>query len=47
MRVPLLVNDFLRRAAQLYPTKTAIVDGDNRYTYADYAARVDGLCAGA
>ena len=28
MEVPLLVNDFLRRAAKLYPDKTAIVDGD-------------------
>ena len=43
MRVPLLVNDFLRRAAQLYPTKTAIVDGDNRYSYGDYAQRVTGF----
>jgi fatty-acyl-CoA synthase len=43
MRVPLLVNDFLRRAARLYPTKTAIVDGKDRYSYADYAARVEGF----
>ena len=28
MEVPLLVGDFLRRAAKLYPDKTAIVDGD-------------------
>ena len=26
MEVPLLVDDFLRRPAQLYPDKTAIVD---------------------
>jgi fatty-acyl-CoA synthase len=43
MRVPLLVNDFLRRAALLYPTKTAIVDGVQRFSYADFAARVDGF----
>ena len=30
MQVPLLVDDFLRRSAQLYPEKIAIVDGDLR-----------------
>lgn len=43
MEVPLLVNDFLRRAAKLYPNKTAIVDGDLRMTYADYQARCNQL----
>ena len=43
MRVPLLVNDFLRRAAQLYPAKTAIVDGPKRFSYAEYAQRVRGF----
>ncbi len=43
MEVPLLINDFLRRAAKLYPNKVAIVDGANRYTYADYQARVNQL----
>jgi len=28
MQVPLLVDDFLARAAQLYPSKVAIVDAD-------------------
>ncbi|MBF6600260.1 MAG: long-chain-fatty-acid--CoA ligase [Dehalococcoidia bacterium] len=43
MRVPLLVNDFLRRAAKLYATKTAIVDGDRRFTYADFERRTNQL----
>ncbi|MGK2964837.1 MAG: long-chain-fatty-acid--CoA ligase [Tepidiformaceae bacterium] len=43
MEVPLLLNDFLRRAAKLYPNKTAVVDGDNRYTYREYQARVNQL----
>jgi fatty-acyl-CoA synthase len=43
MEVPLLVNDFLRRAVKLYPNKTAVVDGDHRYTYAEYNARVNQL----
>ncbi|MCC7365429.1 MAG: long-chain-fatty-acid--CoA ligase [Dehalococcoidia bacterium] len=43
MEVPLLVNDFLRRAAKLYPNKTAIIDGDLRFTYAEYQARCNQL----
>ncbi len=43
MEVPLLINDFLRRAAKLFPDKTAIVDGDNRYTYARFQARSNQL----
>jgi len=43
MQVPLLVNDFLRRASQLYPTKLAIVDGSRRYTYRDFQARANQL----
>ncbi|HET7738058.1 MAG TPA: AMP-binding protein [Tepidiformaceae bacterium] len=43
MEVPLLLNDFLRRAAKLYPNKTAVVDGNNRYTYREYQARVNQL----
>ena len=30
METPLLINDFLRRAAKLYADKTAIVDGPLR-----------------
>ncbi len=43
MQVPLLVNDFLRRAAQLYPQKIAVVDGERRYTYRDFQARCNQL----
>jgi len=43
MQVPLLVNDFLRRAADLYPEKVAIVDGERRYTYRDFQARANQL----
>jgi fatty-acyl-CoA synthase len=38
-----LVGDFLRRAAKLYPNKTAVVDGDRRFTYAEFEARVNQL----
>jgi len=43
MQVPLLVTDFLRRAAALYPDKLAIVDGTNRYTYRDFERRTNQL----
>ena len=43
MEVPLLVDDFLRRPALLYPDKTAIVDGDLRISYREYQERVDRL----
>ena len=43
MEVPLLVDDFLRRPALLYPAKTAVVDGERRYTYAEFQARVNRL----
>ena len=43
MQIPLLVDDFLRRAALLYPGKTAIIDGARRFSYADYQARVNRL----
>jgi fatty-acyl-CoA synthase len=43
VEVPLLLNDFLRRAAKLYPNKTAIVDGEKRFTYRDYQARCNQL----
>ena len=46
MQVPLLVNDFLRRAADVYPEKLAIVDGERRYTYRDFQARVNQLSRG-
>src|SRR5262245_28150587 len=43
MHVPLLVTDFLRRAAQTYPDKVAIVDGDRRFTYAEFQGRANRL----
>jgi fatty-acyl-CoA synthase len=41
MEVPLLVGDFLRRAAKLYGEKTAIIDGDRTFTYGEFEARVN------
>jgi fatty-acyl-CoA synthase len=43
MEVPLLVDDFLRRASQLYPGKLAIVDGAKRFTYGEFGERVNRL----
>jgi fatty-acyl-CoA synthase len=43
MQVPLLIDDFLRRPALLYPEKTAIVDGPRRLNYRDYQQRVNRL----
>ena len=43
MEVPLLVNDFLRRAAKIYPNKEAIVDGPKRFTYREYQERCNQL----
>lgn len=43
MHVPLLVTDFIRRAARLYPDKLAVVDRDRRFTYREFAARANRL----
>ncbi len=43
MHVPLLINEFLHRAARLYSDKIAIVDGDARFTYAQYQERANRL----
>ncbi len=43
MNVPLLVDDFLRRPAQLYPDKLAVVDGTSRFTYRAFETRVNRL----
>src|SRR5919198_2348503 len=40
---PLLPLHFLRRAAPLFPDKTAVVDGTRRYTYRELEARVHRL----
>jgi acyl-CoA synthetase (AMP-forming)/AMP-acid ligase II len=43
VEVPLLVSDFLNRAVKLYAKKEAIVDGAERFSYAEYGARVNQL----
>jgi fatty-acyl-CoA synthase len=43
VEVPLLVDDFLRRPAQIYPDKLAVVDGAKRFTYREFAERVNRL----
>ena len=40
---PLSPLHFLRRAARLFPDKTAVVDGARRYTYGTLAERVNRL----
>jgi fatty-acyl-CoA synthase len=53
MKVALTVNDFLRRAEQLYPDRTAIIDEPDQpaetwgaITYADMAGRARAMAAG-
>src|SRR2546425_3503597 len=43
MEVPLLIGDFLRRAAKLYPNKAAIVAGERRISYREFQQRVTQL----
>jgi fatty-acyl-CoA synthase len=43
MRVPLLLDDFLKRASSLYGGKTAIVDRDRRFTYREFHKRTNQL----
>ena len=43
MQVPLLVNDFLTRAARLYADKTAVVDGEHRFSYGELQERANRL----
>ncbi|TFG90716.1 MAG: hypothetical protein E4H15_07115, partial [Syntrophobacterales bacterium] len=43
MFVPLLATDFMKRAAVQYGKKVGIVDGDNRFTYAQFGERVNRL----
>jgi fatty-acyl-CoA synthase len=42
---PLTPLDFLARSALVYPEATAVVDGDRRFTYAEFQGRVDRLTA--
>ena len=46
MLIPLLVTDFLRRAVRQYGVKIGVVDGDKRFTYAQFGARVNKLSNG-
>jgi len=43
MEVPLLIDDFLRRAALNYADKLAVVDGAKRFTYRELKQRVNRL----
>jgi fatty-acyl-CoA synthase len=43
MEVPLLIDDFLQRSSMLYPEKTAVVDGDSRFSYRQLQARVNQM----
>lgn len=45
MNVPLTPLDFLERARRLFGALPAVVDGDRRFTYAEYAARCHALGA--
>jgi fatty-acyl-CoA synthase len=46
MHVPLTPLEFRQRAASLYGSKVGIVDGEKRFTYAEYDARVKSLKLG-
>jgi len=41
VEVPLLVDDFLKRASRLYADKLAVVDGEQRLTYGQLRTRVN------
>lgn len=43
MHVPFLLHDFLKRAVYHYPEKTAVIDGERRFTYAEVQKRVNRL----
>jgi fatty-acyl-CoA synthase len=44
VKLPLTPLDFLARARRLFPDRVGVVQGDDRrFTYADFAARCDGL----
>ena len=42
---PLTPVDFLRRAAEVYPGKTAVIDGERRFTYLEFAQRCSRLAS--
>jgi len=46
MHIPLTPIRCLYRGVDLYARKTAIVSGENRYTYAEFGERCERLAAG-
>ncbi|MBX6395227.1 MAG: long-chain-fatty-acid--CoA ligase [Alicyclobacillaceae bacterium] len=46
MITPLTPLEFKRRAVKLYPNKTAVIDGDKRFTYREFNERVNRLSHG-
>ena len=43
MELPLTPLDLLARARRVFPERVGVVDGDRRWTYAEYAERCDRL----
>src|SRR5215216_6438483 len=41
METPLTPLEFARRARKLYPDRAAVIDGDSRWTYAQFLDRCD------
>jgi fatty-acyl-CoA synthase len=41
METPLTPLEFARRARKLYPERVAVIDGDSRWTYAQFLDRCD------
>ncbi len=41
METPLTPLEFARRARKLYPERVAVIDGDSRWTYAQFFDRCD------
>ena len=41
METPLTPLEFARRARKLYPDRVAVIDGDSRWTYAQFLGRCD------
>src|SRR3954467_13979518 len=46
METPLTPLEFARRARKLYPEHVAVIDGDSRWTYAQFLERCDRWSAG-
>ena len=42
----MLLHDVLSHAVKLFPNKTALIDGDTEYTYAQTSERIHRLAAG-